>query len=122
MTINQEKAVQNVLKQKAKGKVVLGKAMKEAGYSKAVQHNPKVVTESLGFKEAMAKYGLTEENFAAYLSEDLKSKPGERLGELRLMADTLNLTKQNVNLSVQKSDESMALIQGILDEQDEEQS
>lgn len=120
MTQNQERAVDNVIKQRATGnKVNLGNALKDAGYAPSVTKNPKVVTESLGFKEAMAKYGLTEEKWASYLAADLEAKPKERLGELKLAAEVMNLTKQNINLSVQRSDESMSLIEGILDDKSE---
>lgn len=122
-TRNQERAVENIIKQEMSGKRVnLGKALRESGYSESVATKPKTVTGTVGFKEAMAKYGLTEEKWASYLAADLEMKPGERLGELRLAADVMGLAAHNINLSVQKSDESMDMIQQIIVSQDETNS
>lgn len=120
MTPNQEKAANNLIKMTATPgmKVNKSKALKEAGYSDYVAKNPKQVLESLGFKEALAKYGLTEERWAAYLSEDLEAKPQERLGELKLAAEVLGLSK-NVNLNVTRADESINRIREFLDGDEE---
>ena len=119
-TPNQKKVVENLVKQKMSGELInKGKALKEAGYAKYVQKNPKQILESKGFQEAMQEYGLTEANFAKFLSADIEAKPANRLGELKLMAETLNLMKQNINLSVQKSDETMDIIENLLDGPDE---
>ena len=39
---------------------VISKAMIDAGYSEMTAHNPKNVTESKGFKQAMQELGLTD--------------------------------------------------------------
>lgn len=64
------------------------------GYSEAIQHNPAKVTESVGFKKALAEYGLTEELVTTSLVEDIKRKPRERLGEMRLGAEILKMNER----------------------------
>ena len=67
------------------------RAMKEAGYPPTTYNNPKVLTESKGFKELMKEYGLTEGLIAKSLVEDIEKKPQNRLGELRLGAEIIGL-------------------------------
>lgn len=95
-------------------KVDMGNILQEAGYADSVAENPKLVTESVGFKAALAKHNLTEEKFAEYLSYDLENKPKERLGELKLMADVLSLTSSKINVTVEKGDEAMERLAGIM--------
>lgn len=78
----------NLLKDGKKGKLVeLG------GYSKAMQHSPEKVLESKGFKEELKKLGLTEELITTALVEDIKAKPKNRLGEMRLGAEILQMNE-----------------------------
>ncbi len=46
-----------------------------------------------GVRVALARYGLTDQLITCALVEDIEAKPGDRLGELRLGADILGMTK-----------------------------
>lgn len=63
------------------------------GYSQGVQETPSIVTNSKGFRQAMYDLGLTEELITTSLVEDINAKKGGRLGELRLGAELLGLSK-----------------------------
>lgn len=69
----------------------LDKVLKSVGYGTGLQHNPNRVLESQGFKQAIRDLGLTEELITSSLVEDIKSKPQNRLGELRLGAEVLGM-------------------------------
>ena len=91
-TQKQKRAADSIIAQKASGdNVNKKKALKIAGYSPAMQHNPTKVTKSLGFLTYMEDAGITEQNLAVMLAEDLKAKPRERLGELKLAAQLMGL-------------------------------
>ncbi len=51
--------------------------------------------KSDGVKVALARYGLTEELITAALVDDINSKPGQRVAELRLGADILGISKRS---------------------------
>lgn len=108
------------LKQKAVAKKTVenggnvSKAMRDVGYSPKTAINPSKVTESKGFKEEMAKYGLTDELVVSALVEDIKAKKHDRKGELELGAKILRLNKEgetNNNIILPDLDERKA---GIL--------
>ena len=109
-TEKQKEAADIIIAQKAAKKVNKGKALKEAGYSESVQKNPKLVTKSKGFLAYMDNAGLTEENLANYLAEDIKNKPKERLGEIRLAMEVRGLKKENININMERADETLALM------------
>lgn len=92
----------STLKQKNLAKIVLnnpnllikgGKArlVELGGYGKAIQTTPAKVLESVGFKQELANLGLTDELIATSLVHDIKKKPKQRLGELRLGAEILGM-------------------------------
>jgi len=60
------------------------KAIVDAGYSKETAKTPSKVVESKGFLRALDECGLTEQVLNTALSEDIKGKPKNRLGELTL--------------------------------------
>ena len=65
------------------------------GYGAGVaKHKPNVILEAKGVKQALAAYGLTEELITAALVDDIKNKPGKRLGELSLGADVLGMKEE----------------------------
>jgi len=112
----QKAAADNIIAQKLIGnKINKGKALLDAGYSEAIAHNPQAVTESQGFKRYMANHGITEDNLALMLSEDLSNKPGERLGEMKLAAELMGLTNKDLNLNVKQVDEGLALMKSIIE-------
>lgn len=86
------------VKQKKVAKVVVNggtptEGMREAKYAPSVIRKPAVVTETEGYKEALAEYGLTEELITSSLVEDIKGKPKRRLGELQMGAELLGMKK-----------------------------
>ena len=76
----------------------MSQAMKDVGYSPATAKNPQKVTESDGFKELLAEAGLTPGLIVNSLVDDIKAKPEKRVGELRLGADIIGLTKREGNI------------------------
>jgi hypothetical protein len=75
---------------------VKSKAILDAGYSKAMAHNPDRVMESRGFIEAMNSAGLSVDTLNTYLAQDLKAKPKQRLGELTLAYKLHGKLRENV--------------------------
>lgn len=117
----QKAAADNIIAQKlVSNKINKGKALLEAGYSPAVASNPQLVTESQGFKRYMANHGITEDNLAQMLGEDLVNKPGERLGELKLAAELMGLTNKDLNLNVKQVDEGLLLMKQIIEDKKNE--
>ena len=86
-----EKVLQNpkLMRKGSKGKLV-----EMGGYSKPMQEHPKRVLESKGFKEELAKFGLTEELVTTALVFDIEAKPKKRVRELELGADILSMRKR----------------------------
>lgn len=72
----------------------MGKIMVEAGFSPKTALHPKKLTESKGFKDLMAEYGLTEGLITKALVEDIQKKPQKRFMELSLGAEILGMKKQ----------------------------
>lgn len=61
------------------------------GYGPAVIKTPAKALESKGYLEELAKFGLTSELISTALVEDIKGKPKNRVGELRLGAEILQM-------------------------------
>ena len=95
-TIKQKVAVDKLVENRGN----VGKAMIEAGYTKAAAKNPKNLTESKGYKELCEKLGLTPNLIVKSLVADIKGKPKKRAAELRLGADIVGMTKQGNNIIV----------------------
>ena len=82
------------------GKVSVSRAMRETilpngkRYSPATAKNPKKLTGSKGFQEVYLKKGLTAGLITGALVDDIKKKPQNRLGEMRLGAEIIGLTGQ----------------------------
>jgi hypothetical protein len=121
----QKKAADEIIRQKVeKGRVNQGEALARAGYSESMQKTPSAVTESRGFLAYMEQAGITEQNLAVMLAEDLNAKPGERLGEMKLAAQLMGLdgakdgsTNVQVNVALEKM---RNIIEGEVDDEDEE--
>jgi hypothetical protein len=113
-TPKQVKAVNNIIEQKLRGERNLGKALKDAGYSDHVAHTPKGVTESKGFKQAMADAGITETSISKMLGEDLRAKEGNRLGEMKLATELLGGREQNLNVNV-NTEKNFDLIESLIE-------
>jgi hypothetical protein len=79
----------------SRGTKPISRAMREAGYPETTAKNPKNLTESDGYKEALADFGLTEQFVTKALVSDIKAKPKRRARELELAADILSMTGRN---------------------------
>ena len=77
--------------------IPVGEIMRDNGYSATTSETPQKLTESKGFKEEMAKYGLTEKLISSSLVEDIKAKPKQRKPELELGAKILRMTDDRVS-------------------------
>jgi hypothetical protein len=71
-----------------------GKVLEKVGYS-IISEMPSRVTGTPGFKAALAELGLTDQFITSSLVEDIEKKPQNRLGELRLGAEILGITKRD---------------------------
>ena len=71
-----------------------GQILESAGYGKGVAKTPDRVLEAQGVKDALAEYGLTEELITTALVADIYNKENNRLGELKLGAEILGMTKR----------------------------
>lgn len=80
VTLRQRKAVDNLVENG--GNVT--RAMIDAGYRPASANNPKVLTDSKGFKELCEEAGLTDNFLIKALYEDIEKKPQNRKAELEL--------------------------------------
>ena len=73
----------------------VSRAMLEADYSPATANTPQKLTESKGYKEELARHGLTEELITTALVSDIEAKPKKRFLELSLGADILGMKKRD---------------------------
>jgi len=89
-TQKQEKALDKILENPRS----IGSAMREVGYSKNTAVHPKELTESKGFQQLLEEKGLTKSLIVESLVEDIKSKPGRRLGELQLGGEIVGIKKE----------------------------
>ena len=114
----QKNAADNIIAMKVTGRVNKKKALRKAGYSEYVSKNPKLVTKSKGFLAYMDEKGLTDENLATYLAEDIKKKPANRLGELKLAFELKGLNDKNINVNMEKADATLGLMRDIIEDND----
>lgn len=94
-TLRQRKAVEKIVE--TRGRVAISRIMAdpEVGYDLTTAKNPKNLTDSSGYKEILAEYGLTEGLITRALVSDIKSKPKKRFFELSLGADILGMKKRD---------------------------
>jgi hypothetical protein len=112
-TEKQKKAVNNMIAQKAEGgNINKGKALLDAGYGRRVSMNPRLVTETVGFKQLMEEH-LPDVDLVAYLAEDIKDKPGNRIQELKLAFGLKGHGSENVSVDVSNNRE-MDILRDIL--------
>lgn len=89
-----EAIVENKKKPRAKQKNK-GELLESIGYAKTTAKAiPGEIIESKGVKEALAKFGLTEELITTALVEDIKDKKGKRVQELNLGAEVLGMKEK----------------------------
>lgn len=72
-----------------------GQMLEKVGYSKNLAKQPGRVIQAQGVRDALEEYGLTEKLITTALVNDIKKKPRNRLGELRLGAELLGKLKGN---------------------------
>ena len=116
-----KKVLDNLIEQKVKGELVnKGKAIRDAGYSDTTAHNPNMVLKTKGFQQLLAEK-INQVTLVDYLSEDLKQKEGNRLGELKLAFELSGLLTNKVDLNVhQEVDEQLQAMKGIIDQAKDE--
>ena len=68
----------------------------QAGYDYSTATVPSLITGSIGYLQALATYGLTEELITSSLVEDIQQKPQRRVRELELGADILSMRKRPI--------------------------
>lgn len=79
-----------------------GQVLESVGYGKIVQ-DPKRILETPGFKQALYDLGLTENLITSSLVEDIKDKPKNRLGELKLGAELLGMVRKDPEIPQDKN-------------------
>ena len=70
----------------------LGKILQNIGYGTTAL-TPSIITESKGYLQALRDLGLTEELVTTSLVEDIEKKPQNRVKELALASDILQMRK-----------------------------
>ncbi len=71
----------------------VGEALRKAGYSESIVKNPQTVTQSQGFLSLCDALGLTDDFIVNALQEDISTKKGRRVAELRLASELKQLTR-----------------------------
>lgn len=89
-TQKQKRAVRKILENPRMGVSTIMK-LPEVGYSPNTAVDPRNLTDSKGFRVAMAEYGLTEELLTKSLVSDIKAKEENRKAELELGYKVLGL-------------------------------
>lgn len=109
-TEKQKKAVDNLVENRGN----VSKAMRDAGYDDTTAKNPKNLTESKGYKELLAEYGLTQELVVTALVDDINAKRKNRTAELKLASDILGLSQpQKVDHTTNGKDLPTPILGGI---------
>ena len=95
--------------------------LRRAGYDESTAEVSTLVTQSVGYKAELAKYGLTEELITSSLVEDIRAKPQKRVRELELGADILSMRKrpvepnQTLNIAIFSSEQQERIAQRIIE-------
>ena len=93
----------------------------QAGYDNSTATVPTLITNSVGYKYELAKYGLTEELITSSLVEDIQAKPQKRVRELELGADILSMRKrpvepnQTLNIAIFSTEQQERIAQRIIE-------
>ena len=80
-----------------------------------------LITQSVGYKAELAKYGLTEELITSALVEDIEKKPQKRVRELELGADILSMrkrpieTQNTINIALFSTEQQERIAQRIME-------
>ena len=93
----------------------------QAGYEESTATVPTLITNSVGYRYELAKYGLTEELITSSLVEDIEKKPQKRVRELELGADILSMRKRPIetnntlNIALFSTEQQERIAQRILE-------
>lgn len=93
-TLKQKDLALATLNHRGKKDLTKAELVAMGGYGKGVQKTPAKALESKGYKEELAKFGLTEEFITTALVEDIKGKPRKRFFELSLGSEILGMKKR----------------------------
>lgn len=94
-TIRQKKALDKIVEKGRNNKrISVSGIMREVGYSAKTAVEPGKLTNSIGFKQLLEEYGLTEGLITKALVSDIKKKPKKRYAELNLGAEILGMKKR----------------------------
>ena len=134
MTLNaaqqraKEKRIKPTGRQKAAARIRIEKPLAsdkevllEAGYDESTATVPSLVTNSKGYKQELAQYGLTEELITTALVEDIENKPRKRVRELELGADILSMRKRpiehqnTINIALFSTEQQERIAQRIIE-------
>lgn len=90
----------------------LSTAMRKAGYKEMTINTPKNLTESLGWNELLEK-NLPDSLITEALQDDIESKPGRRVEELKLAAKLKGKLKEGNNILIIQSEPITEVIMEI---------
>ena len=99
-TTRQKQAIKKVIENHGN----VSKSMRDVGYETQTAKNPSNLTDSKGYKELCIELGLTPNLIANSLRDDIESKEGNRVQELKLGADMLGMTKQDIKDKIKEGD------------------
>lgn len=114
-SITAENVAKDVVKTlENQGKVVLGKILKNNGYSKAVISNPKNVTETDSYKNAMA---LHIQRMQKHRDKILKAMEAKDLSQedYRILSEAFDRMNKTMLLAQGKSTENVAVSVQVVD-------
>lgn len=112
---NPRRAAREVLKQVSDGKKInLGKAMKEVGYSKSTQCQPKSVTKQDDFKDEVFNFVHEMEEERKQCLRELKDPKVRKKATYRDRIDAINKLTNNIQLVTGQttSNETMTIVWG----------
>ncbi len=104
-TLKQKRLAEVTLNHIQDPNITKGELVEKGGYGEVIQKHPKRALESAGYLEELAKFGLTRELITTALTDDIKAKPRQRVRELQLGAEILQMKKDtntggNVTINV----------------------
>jgi len=115
MSIKSEKALENMVIQKVTtGRISKKKAMLDAWYSLTTATKSPLVLTNEKIAEVMSNKGIWVESILDYLAEDLKMKPQNRLGELKLAVELLGIGKEEGKAG-KTAETALDLIRQVMD-------
>lgn len=95
-TPRHRKALQGII---VEGKSA-GKALRDAGFSESSAENPQRILSTPGFQALLDEIGLDDAFLSNALKQDIESKPGRRVEELRLGFKIRGRLKEDQNIGV----------------------